>query len=175
MELPKQAFKEFVLSRANKTGDERIMSNYNPEKSMDKYEAWKDKPNYSWNQTRSVSFNDSPPLVWSAQYPRQDAPNQQNQMETLQKFILSQETQLSQLENQFRQQQIETANKINELSKVIKGRITERSLHEAKSVAAVHHTPFPVKIKSPSKLLKHMSPTRDGTKDSLTPSKSIHM
>ena len=152
MELPKQAFKEFMSSQVNKTGDKRTITNYELENSGDRYEAWKDKPNFSWNQTRSVSFNDSPPLIWSAQYPHQDTPKQQNQAESLQKFILSLETQLSQLENEFRQQQIDTNNKIDNLLKAIEGRIAERSSHEAKSVAAIHQTPLPVKIKSPSKL-----------------------
>ena len=127
-----------------------------------------------------MSFDDSPPLTWSKHYPPQNTPKQLNHEEALQKFILSQETQISQLENQFRQQQVEMNNKVNNLMRVISDHIAGRSTckvaktEEIKSVTVTHPTASPVKIKSPSKIFKHITPNEKETRESHTPSKPPH-
>jgi hypothetical protein len=76
MELPKRYFKEFTSSRADKADDRGPATNRSPRNFGEAYDAWKDKPNFRGYQTRSVSFNDFPPLSWSEHYPPQNTPEQ---------------------------------------------------------------------------------------------------
>ena len=130
-----------------------------PRTSDEAYEAWKDKPNFRGYQTRSVSFNDSSPLTWSEHFPSQGIPRQSCE-DALKKFILSQELQLSTLEAKFRQQQADMNNKICNLLTAIIEHVVNKPIHvdEVKSVTVMSPPTSPVKIKSPSKLFKHLSP-----------------
>jgi hypothetical protein len=149
MELPKRAFNEFTSSHVGQ----------GPRTSGEAYEAWKDKPNFKGYQTRSVSFNDSSPLTWSEHFPSQSIPRQSCE-DALKKFILSQELQLSTLEAKFRQQQADVNNKICNLLTAIKEHVVNEPIHvdEVKSVTVISPPTSTVKIKSPSKLFKHLSP-----------------
>ena len=149
MELLKRAYNEFTSSHVSQ----------GPRTSGEAYEAWKDKPNFIGYQTRSVSFNDSSPLTWSEHFPSQGIPRQSFE-DALKKFILSQELQLSTLEAKFRQQQANMNNKICNLLTAIKEHVVNKPIHvdEVKSVTVMSPPTSPVKIKSPSKLFKHLSP-----------------
>ena len=76
-------------------------------------------------------------------------------------FMSSQEAKLSKLEAQFRQQQVEMNNKINDLLKVAHAQFATAPTEEVKSISATppsSQTYPPVKIKHPSKLFKPSSP-----------------
>jgi hypothetical protein len=153
MELPKHAFKEFTSSHADKTKDRELATNRGPRNFAEAYDAWKDKPNFRGYQTRSVSFDDSPPLEWSEHFPPQNTPKQSYE-DALRKFILSQELQLSALETLFRQQQADMNDKICNLLTAIKEHAVSKSIQaeEVKSVTIMNQPTSPMKIKIPSKL-----------------------
>jgi hypothetical protein len=175
MELPKRAFKEFASSRADKMEDRWPTTNRGPRNFGEAYEAWKDKPNFRGYQTQSVSLNDSSPLAWFEHYPPQNTPKQSYE-EALRKFFLSQELQLSTLETRFRQQQADMNNKVSNMLNAINERNASKSTQaeEVKSVTIINHPTSHVKIKSPSKLFKHMSPKVKETKDHVNSSRPIH-
>jgi hypothetical protein len=174
MELPKHAFKKFTLSRVDKK-DREFATKQGPRNFNEAYNAWKDKPNFKGYQTRSVSFNDSPPLEWSEHFPSQNTPRQSYE-DALRKFILSQELQLSTLETVFRQQQADMNDKICNLLTAIKKHVVSKPIQakEVKSVTAMNQPTSPVKIKSPSKLFKHLSPKVKDVRDHINPPGPIH-
>ena len=150
MELPKHAFREFTSSRADTAEDRGLATNWGPQNFGVAYDAWKDKPNFIGYQTRSVSYDDSPPLAWSEHFPPQSTPKQSYE-DALRKFILSQELQLSTLETQFRQQQVDMNNKVSNLLTAIKEHATSKSTQaeEVKSIIILNQPTSPVKIKKP--------------------------
>jgi hypothetical protein len=165
MELPKRAYNEFTSSHVGR----------GPQDFDKAYEAWRDKPNFRGYQTRSVSFNDSSPLEWSEHSPSQSAPKQGYE-DALRKFILSQELQLSTLETKFKQQQADINNKICNLLNVVKEHAVKKTnqAEEVKSVTITHQPISPVKIKSPSKLFKHLSPQVNDVRDPVNRLGPIH-
>jgi hypothetical protein len=160
MELPKRAYNEFTSSHVGQ----------GPRTSAEAYEAWKDKPDFRGYQTRSVSFNDSSPLTWSEHFPSQGIPRQSCE-DTLKKFILSQELQVATLEAKFKQQQADVNNKICNLLTAIKEHVENKPIHvdEVKYATVMSPPASPVKIKSPSKLFKHLSPNGKEPVNSLGP------
>lgn len=165
MELPKRAYNEFTSSHVGR----------GPQDFDKAYEAWMDKPNFRGYQTQSISFNDSSPLEWSEHFPSQSTPKQGYE-DALRKFILSQELQLSTLETKFKQQQADINDKICNLLNAVKEHAVKKpnQAEEVKSVTFTYQPISLVKIKSPSKLFKHLSPQVNDVREPVNRLGPIH-
>ena len=119
-----------MSSQTKETGSRWATPRQGPLSFDEAYEAWKDKPGFSWIQARSVSFGDPESFNQSQHSPTR------YQEEALRNFMTSQEAKLSKLEAQFRQRQVEMNNKIDDLIKVAHALLVTAPVEEVKSISA---------------------------------------
>ena len=127
---PTHASVDYVSSQPKEAGNRWATPKQGPLSFDEAYEAWKDKPGFSWIQARSVSFGDPESFNQSQHSPTR------YQEEALGNFMTSQEANLSKLEAQFRQRQMEMNNKIDDLIKVAHALVAAAPVEEVKSISA---------------------------------------
>ncbi|GJT79773.1 retrotransposon protein, putative, ty1-copia subclass [Tanacetum coccineum] len=124
MENPKQAFGEYASSRNNKVGGKQFTTNLGPRNFKEATNAWKDKPNFNWEQSQSFTSPQKGSFsTYSSSY--------QAELErTLSEFDSHQERRLSSLGAQLERQQDDMINKINILWKVFFEKLNDTSTRD---------------------------------------------